>query len=294
MVDLEAAEVFILREARLLERHRFAHLFRGGPSEPVLAALDAYRNDDGGFGHALEPDLRGAGSEPIPTQYALEFLDELGVNASDPRVGGACRFLSSILRDDAGLPFVTKASQAAPHAPYLQYHEGSSLTQSAANAAALHRLGVQHPVLDQLTSFCWRAIADFDLEPSDPGPGPAYDLLFAFAFLAAVPDADRAKGMLSDWVPRLETSGLVAYEPGAAEELPTPLTLAPLPDSRARRYFDPGLIDRHLDALAEAQLADGGWTAPWLGWNPAAAHEWRGIVTVENLKLLQANGRLDS
>lgn len=292
MADLDAAEEFIFHEARLLERLRFAHLFRGAPAEPVLTALDAYRNEDGGFGNALEPDLRGAGSEPIPTQYAMEFLDELGRGPDDPRVQGACRFLGQIMREDGSLPFVTEASTRSPHAPYLQYSDGGSLTQSAANAAALHRLGVQHETLDRQTTFCWQAISTFDLAPDEPGPGPAYDLLFSFAFLNAVPETDRAVAVLSDWGPRLETSGLVSFEPGTAEELPSPLTLAPHPDSRSRRLFDPQVIEKQLDALESAQLADGGWTAPWLGWNPAAAHEWRGIVTVENLKLLRANGRL--
>lgn len=292
MADLEAAEAFILREARLLERRRFDRLFRGGEVEPVLAALDAYRNDDGGFGNALEPDLRGAASEPIPTQYAMEFLAELGRDANDERVAGACRFLSAIQRDDGGIPFVTEASSRAPHAPYLTYSDSSSLTQSAANAAALHRLGVSHPVLDRLDRFCWAAIERFDLSPPDPGPGLAYDLLFSFAFLNAVPDAARAEAVLADWAPRLAASGLVSFVPGDAAELPNPLSLAPEPDSRSRRLFDASLIDACLDALSATQLEDGDWTAPWLGWNPAAAREWRGIVTIENLKLLQSNRRL--
>lgn len=292
MVDLDAAELFILSEARLLERRRFAHLFRGESNEPALTALDAYRNPDGGYGNSLEPDLRGPTSQPIPTQYALEHLAEMGRNAKDPRVEAAADFLLSLLLDDGGLPFVTERSQQAPHAPYLTFSEGSSLTQSAANAAALLRLGSSHQVVERLSDFCWQEVERFDLAPEEPGPGQAYDLLFAFAFLNATPEAARAEAVLERWGPKLSDSGLVAYEADAAAELPTPLTLAPEPTSRARSIFDQGAIDAHLEAVAAAQLPDGGWTAPWLGWNPAAAHEWRGIVTVENLKLLRVNGRL--
>jgi hypothetical protein len=42
----------------------------------VVDALRGYRNPDGGFGHALEPDLRCPGSQPAPTLYALEMLGE--------------------------------------------------------------------------------------------------------------------------------------------------------------------------------------------------------------------------
>lgn len=292
MVDLDAGEQFILREARLLERRRFAHLFRGAGAEPALAALDAYRNPDGGYGNALEPDLRGTTSQPIATQYAMEHLAELGGDAGDPQATAAADFLASILREDGGLPFVTKESQNAPHAPYLTHAEGSSLTQSAANAAALLRLGSRHPVVERLSAYCWQAIQDFDLAPKEPGPGPAYDLLFSFAFLNATPESARAEAVLADWAARLADSGLVAYDPAPTAKLPTPLTLAPEPDCRARSLFEPQLIEVHLDAIEKAQQADGGWTAAWLGWNEAAVHEWRGIVTVENLKLLRANGRL--
>ena len=63
--QLENAYTFILNNARLLERRRFAYLFGGGPREPVLAALRAYQNPDGGFGNALEPDKRTPTSQPI-------------------------------------------------------------------------------------------------------------------------------------------------------------------------------------------------------------------------------------
>ena len=58
-------------------------LFAGGPAEPVATALAAYQNADGGFGHALEPDLRCPGSQPAATLYALEMLHEAGMMDTD-------------------------------------------------------------------------------------------------------------------------------------------------------------------------------------------------------------------
>ena len=54
----DRAEKFIYNNARLLERQLFAYHFKGGSREQVLTALRAYQNEDGGFGHALEPDIR--------------------------------------------------------------------------------------------------------------------------------------------------------------------------------------------------------------------------------------------
>src|SRR5689334_13066678 len=50
---LAKAQEFIWLHARLLERNLFAYLFANGSKEPVLAALHAYQNEDGGFGNAL-------------------------------------------------------------------------------------------------------------------------------------------------------------------------------------------------------------------------------------------------
>src|ERR1700686_2865186 len=77
-IDYTAAENFIWSAARLVDRHRYSMHFADGPAEPVIDALRGYRNADGGFGHALEPDLRCPTSQPAPTLYALEILNEAG------------------------------------------------------------------------------------------------------------------------------------------------------------------------------------------------------------------------
>src|ERR1041385_7124718 len=78
VVSFAAAEQFVLRGARLLERRRFEWRFRGGAADAVVEALRPYRNDDGGFGNALESDIRGPSSQPVPVEKAFELLDEVG------------------------------------------------------------------------------------------------------------------------------------------------------------------------------------------------------------------------
>ena len=48
---------------RVLDRRRL-ELLEGGDPAAVLAALDGYRNPDGGYGWGLEPDLRAQESQP--------------------------------------------------------------------------------------------------------------------------------------------------------------------------------------------------------------------------------------
>jgi hypothetical protein len=286
-VDLNAAKTFLHANARVLERRRFAHRFERAPAEPVLHALRAYRNDDGGFGHAIEPDMRAPTSQPVGIHTVLEILHEVGVD-DDPLIGPAADWLATITRDDGGVPFVLEDALAYPHAPWWQYEDASSAIQTPINAAALHRLGARHPWLDDADEFCFGQIAQLDLSGLATEPG--YAIQFGVAFLNAHPDAARAEAVLDELAPHLEP--LKAAEPDAGAEVTSPLDLAPTPDSRSRRLFDDATIDRHLDALEAAQQDDGGWRVTWPDWNPAASIEWRGVATMNALNLLRANGRV--
>ncbi|MEW5660474.1 hypothetical protein ABGT92_34965, partial [Streptomyces cinereoruber] len=62
---LARAERFVWLTARVLEQRRFAYHFQRGGADQVETALTAYLNEDGGYGHALEPDLRGPVSQPL-------------------------------------------------------------------------------------------------------------------------------------------------------------------------------------------------------------------------------------
>src|SRR3954454_24412367 len=104
-VDQPAAASFIWSAARLLDRHRYTLLFADGPAGAVLEALRGYRNADGGFGHALEPDLRCPASQPAPTLHALGVLDEAGA-ADSEMARGARAWLVSLAGEDGGIPFV--------------------------------------------------------------------------------------------------------------------------------------------------------------------------------------------
>jgi hypothetical protein len=281
-VDLNAATTFLHANARVLERRRFEHLFEGAPYEPVLHALCAYRNDDGGFGHAIEPDMRAPTSQPVGVHTVMEILHEIG-ERDDPMIVAACDWLASITRDDGGIPFVLEDAMAYPHAPWWRYSDASSHTQTAANAAALHTLDVRHPWLQRADEFLFARIAELATSRLGEDVGLGYDLLFSFHFLDAHPDAARANATLDALGPIPEA------EPGS--ELPTPLDLSPKPGSRSRRLFDDATIERHLDALEGAQQDDGGWRVTWPDWNAAAAVEWRGVATLNALTLLRANGR---
>src|ERR1700745_2931760 len=92
--DFSAAAAFVAANARVLDRRRFERLFEDGPAAPVRDAVAAYRNDDGGFGHALEPDCRAPGSQPAAVAMALSMMNETGAWDED-LVRGACDWLAA-------------------------------------------------------------------------------------------------------------------------------------------------------------------------------------------------------
>ncbi len=110
-------------------------------------------------------------------------------------------------------------------------------------------------------------------------------------FLDHVADRSRAEAAFARIGPKILEQRLVALTPTTEEDTHSPLNYAPTPRSLARRLFSDEVIAKHLDALAAAQQKDGGWPINWLAWNPAAALEWRGAVTIEALVTLRAYGR---
>jgi len=282
--DVNAATEFIYANARLLDRHRLAHLLDGDGAEPVVQTLHAYRNPDGGFGHAIEPDMRAPVSQPVGVHTAMEILHEVGAHDGD-LIRPAADWLATVKCDDGGIPFCLPSALDYPRNPIWQPADESSIIQTAANAAALHALGAQHPWLDGASEFVWRWLERADITDT---PGGGYEVRFAVWFLNAVPAARRAEAALDALAPRIR--GVASPAPGG--DVQTPLDFAPFPDSRARRLFDQQDIERNLDALAADQKADGGWMFGWDQWNPAATLEWRGVVTILALRILRANGRI--
>ena len=249
-------------------------------------AVAAFRNADGGFGHALEPDLRTPASQPAAVAMALRVLDEADV-WDEALVVGACDWLAAVAPAEGGARFVEPTAEGWPHAPWWETEEGppASVSTTGQIAATLHARGVEHRWLDGATDLLWRRIDALD----DPGP---YEFRAALMFLQHVPDRDRAEQAFERVGRLLFDRDLVALDPEAEGEVHTPLDFAPNPDSLARRLFDESTIEAHLDHVAASQEADGGWTFDWPAWSPVAASEWRGWRTVHALRTLRRNGRL--
>jgi hypothetical protein len=293
-IDLTAAARFMTAHARLLDRRRFAVRFEGADAGGALAALDAYRNPDGGYG-ALEPDLRAFESQPVGAMHAFEVFEDIAP-ASSPRGAELCDWLATASLPDGGLPFALPIADPTATAPFWARADQttSSLHITTAVAAIAHRVarhdpGVAgHPWLARVTRYCLDTIA------ARRKPDSTLELLYSLGFLDAVVDGDpAAEPLIERLAAVIPPSGTLHVEGGLEDEVIRPLELAPRPGRPVRRHLAPEVVAADLDRLAGEQREDGGWDVDFTSYSPAAALDWRGWTTVHALAVLQANGRLN-
>lgn len=269
--------------ARLLDRHRMAVLLHEASIAPALNALRAYRNPDGGFGHGLEPDVRGPHSEPVSTLYALELLVELGATA-DEMLADAVGWLDSIAFPDGSISMAMPTAAAYPHAPWMVPSEGGShLTFMLAGVLA--EAETSGPWLTRACDWCWDRIESrAGLE--------GYWIKAGLGFLDSATDGERAMVAIRRLAGRLGADGSIPVPGGKEDERLRPLTLSPRPGLRSRELFTQSQIDAELDLIEAGQQADGGWTFDFLAWSPGQELDWRGGVTLGALRTLRLHGRI--
>ncbi|MFD1019994.1 hypothetical protein [Thalassobacillus hwangdonensis] len=123
--DYHASLQFIIKEGRTLEKMKAKHLLHGEREEEIIRALASYQNEDGGFGHGLEPDFRLPASSPLATSVALQTLihhDHLP--SARIMIKEAIRYLErSFHADRSGWYAVPPEVNDYPHAFWWTVHE---------------------------------------------------------------------------------------------------------------------------------------------------------------------------
>jgi hypothetical protein len=292
-VDLAAAGDFMATHARLLDRRRFE--LRNGQADVAgaLAALDGYRNPDGGYGWGLEPDLRSPESQPGAAHHAFEVFEEIAP-ATSPQAAGLCDWLEAVTLPDGGLPFALPLVMTAGSGPWWKSADPSesSLQITTVAAAVAHRVAAHdpavaaHPWLERASDHCVAAI-----ERTEEAPF-AYVLAFSLQFLDALHhsrprQAESLLRRLGEFVP---ADGRLRVKGGTEDEMLHPLDIAPYPDRPVRALFADDVIAADLERLAAKQEDDGGWTVDYLKISPAGSLEWRGYATLRAVDVLRRNG----
>lgn len=266
-----------------------------GSEEEVCAALAPYQNSDGGFGNALEPDVRIEGSSVYLTTVALRTLRRFRKTAGAEMWGRALDYLMATYDGGrATWELAPPEVDTVPGPSWWEYKMGPTyfgeflLNPRAEIVGYLyesddrrhHTLanGLIYPVLD---------VMDERLEKMG-----LYDV-FCCARLAeteCVPEPNRTRAR------RTFTEGMKGW---LASETYRPLEFVERVNSFLARAF-PGEVEEDLDALIGKQAEDGAWV-PWWDWGEDLAAEWRPVLvewksehTSFNLRLLHGYGRIET
>jgi len=280
------ARTFIYGNARLVDRALYEVVFERSSAERLVDILRTYANADGGFGHALEPDLRTPASQPLHTETALMVLQQGGIR--QPVIANrCCDFLATIARADAALPAFLPGALECPAAGHWQAGFGAdpTLDRTLGMAALLHWHGADHPWFDHAVLQCRAYLRDATITEG-------HHLYYAMEFASAVLDGDEGTRTLRGLYESLQTAEFYVADTPVTRYGLTPLRYASSPGHPAAMLFERELIDRHLDDLLSVQMSDGGWPVLFQPPSEGAMIEWRGRCTVDALLVLRAYGRI--
>ncbi len=299
---LMQARQFVMTQARPLDRALYQLQFEGGSAEAVLAELRAYQNPDGGFGKALEPDLRAPESSVLATLQAFHVFRALAAPSDHPAVKRALDYLAATFADGAATwRIIPRTAGSHPHAPWWAQETldktfgGGRIIPRAEVLAYLWTFAPSSFPLDRRLAVTRALVSDLE---SASGPDLA-------AGLEGCARLYECNGLPAEVRQRLHAR-LVALIPVTVEQDPAkwpqyclkPLWLARTPESPFAGLLAES-IARNLDYEIEQQAADGSWRPNWSWYGsypetwPAAEREWSGALTVRTLETLRAFGRLE-
>ncbi|RZM81880.1 hypothetical protein [Leptolyngbya iicbica] len=293
-----AARTFIKTQARSLEKARFDYYFEQGSAEAVWSALATWQNADGGFGHGLEADVRSPESSVICTSISFQVLRSLHTPATHPLVKtGLAYLIEQYNPQTVNWRAIPPTVDQSPHAPWWgnsasDLYDEFSLNPTAEILGYLYDYADAVPpeIIAQVTAKVVETVQQCDaLE--------MHDLLCCLrlgqteTLPAAVAEPLMAK--LKVLVPQT-----VDTEPASwADYGLRPLQVVEQPRSPFRAGLE-AAIEANLDYEIATQAADGSWGPTW-SWADdfpeawaIAQREWAGVLTLNNLLVLQQFGRI--
>lgn len=293
---------YLRNEARPLEQALFAYDFEGGGRTAVLAALVPYQNGDGGFGRALEPDMRAEASSVVATTVALDILRRVGATEETSGLPAALVYLMDNYNVETGRwPIISPAVEDAPHAPWWEFAaSAANFRDFWANPRASvvgYLWQFRKLVPSPFVEVTLRSAATDLLTYAQTME--MHDLLCYVDLLATEDLPGEMRENMIDKLRRVVARSVVMDPAGWNDYNLKPLTVVHSPQSELAAAVPPATLDANLDYLIDAQAPDGTWPPNW-SWEfvnagawAAAEREWRGVLTLRNLATLRAFGRIE-
>ena len=288
------AKKWIEENGRPLEKTHLGFYFGGADLGGVLIALKKFQNKNGGFGHALEPDLRMPDSSVLATSIAFQILKSLPVEQSSSEiVFPAIQFL---LRNyDSGQMswrIIPESAENSPHAPWWdQTGEKDKFSGFHLNPTAeiLGYLPEFNSILGERVLSELRNLKEIEM----------HDFLCCKRLSESMILSKNFRKNLILELDRLLGTCVVTDSSKWNGYGLRPLQVADSPDSI---FIDElqASIKANLDYEIDTQNENGTWQPTW-SWGDKfpddwekAKKEWTGIITLEKLIQLKRFGRIEN
>lgn len=298
------AVIFLNEQGRPLDAALHHCAFSEGDAGAGAELLARFQNEDGGYGHGLEPDAVVPVSSVLDTTHALQIAERLHLSADHPQVGKAMAYLRTTYDDRCGgWPIRPYASAKTVCAPWWKSENQQSwqtkmqegrLNPTAEVLGYFLRYGVAQDrgLIEKVVANVGRWIEQAK------EPLKNHELLC----LARLTRAPKLSDELREaWVSRIswDVADRVETDPACWDRYGLkPWWIAETPGDARLRGLEPGLIEAMLDHEIGRQEPGGGWPPfwDWAGLHPeawpAARLAWKSVLTEQMLRVLRGFRRL--
>lgn len=304
MLSTEAfarARRFVETKARPLEVARMRFHFDSAPEDAVVAELTKFQNDDGGFGNALEPDLRAHESSALATSIAFQLIRETGRTLFESTASSAVDYLRNTFDRAKGMwQIVPRSAEDSPHAPWWNQSGREGAFESFSLNPTAELLGYLCDYRDSPSRPLIAVVSSKILDHIGRLETIEMHEFLCCKRLAETDDLDPAfrEQLLGCLHELLEATVSTDSSQWAGYGL-RPLQVADRPDSP---FFEAlrDAVQQNLDYEISTQQDDGMWAPGW-SWGDQFPDEWEkarldwaGVLTVDRLITLQRYGRIES
>ncbi|MFO7882480.1 MAG: hypothetical protein R6U52_08105 [Kosmotogaceae bacterium] len=292
---------FIRRNARPLEKSYLKYLFFGGNEKSVLNELGQFQNDDGGFGNAIEPDIRMPFSSPISTSVGVRHLMEFDKNRRARKmIEAAIKYFEASFNEDRdGWFALDRRVNDYPHAPWWHFDEergktvidenwGNPTAEIVAYVYKYYQYASKLNVEDLIDYSLKRLINKKEFNSENE--------VYCYIKLYEVLSGER-KNKITEQLSRAIEQVIVYDSSRWYEYVPKPLDIVESPEKQ-RFSIPDNKINENLDFIINLLEEEGKIEPPW-GQSfytddmKSAYKEWQGILTLKALKILNDFERLD-
>ncbi len=283
-------KIYLSENCRKLDLYLYEYLFEGQEAAPFLKELSTFQNLDGGFGNAIEPDLRLPDSSPLATTIAFQYLLQVGLQADNALVRDSIKyFLDTYDKTKGGWINIPPSADSHPRAPWWSHStEKSSTEWGNPSAEILGYLLKYAPRCDAglLLQLSRRAVSRLN-EVNDPEPHE----IKCFVRLYENADTKLQKQLypaLAKNIKKVTNKNPKNW----GGYVPAPLTFISSPNSPFADLFDKRILIENVKFLKGQVMNSNHWEPNW-EWGQfkddwaKAKNDWSGKITVDNLKILR-------